>query len=145
MKKYVLDTNLYINAFRSVVAAEALRQWYLTFAPVTYLSSIVFHELLVGANTPAKTKDIRERIAGPLVRTGRLMTPSHAAWQAAGEAIARMADREKRPLRNIPKSLVNDYLLAASCREAGMTLITDNVSDFERIRPYVKLEFRASW
>ena len=145
MRKYVLDTNLYIKSFRSVGAADELKQWYAGFAPVTYLSSVVLHELLVGAGTPAKLKEIRERIAGPLKRTRRIITPNAGAWEATGEAIARMAAREKRELRSIPKSLVNDYLLAASCREAGMILITDNVSDFAAIHRYVKLEFQAAW
>jgi len=143
--KYVLDANLYIRAFRSEADARELEAFYAAFIPVTYLSSIVVHELLVGATTPAKVRDIRDNIVRPLQRTRRLITPSHAAWDMSGEAIARMVRSTHRELRTLPKSLIHDYLLAASCREAGVTLITENLADFEEIRRYVTFEFRAPW
>ena len=61
--KYVLDANLYIRAFRNEADARELEAFYAAFVPVTYLSSIVVHELLVGATTPAKARDIRDEIA----------------------------------------------------------------------------------
>lgn len=145
MKKYVLDTNLYIRAFRSREGADALQQYLLTFTPNTYLSSIVLHEVLVGANTPAKAREIEDRIAEPLRRVGRVITPSHDAWRLAGTAISQFAKKEKRELRSIPKSLVNDFLLAASCRENGATLLTENSTDFERISKYVAMQFEPPW
>jgi predicted nucleic acid-binding protein len=143
--KYVLDTNLYIRAFRNVAGAEELKAFYHAFAPVTYLSSVVVHELLVGANTPAKGNEIRKSIVGPLERTRRVITPSHAAWATSAEAIARMARKTKRDLRTLPKSLIHDYLLAASCREAGATLVTENSADFAEIRHYVLVDYQVPW
>lgn len=145
MKKYVLDTNLYIRAFRSVDGARELRDFYEAFAPSTYLSSIVLHELLVGANTEAKNRSIQDTLARPLRRARRVITPSHGAWQMSAEAIARMTRKDKRDLRSVPKSLIHDYLLAASCREAGATLITDNVADFAAIRRRIRFEYEAAW
>ncbi len=145
MKKYLLDTNLYIRAFRSRDGADALEQYLLTFTPNTYLSSIVLHELLVGANAPTKAREIEDRIAAPLDRVGRIVTPSHDAWRVAGTAISQFAKKEKRELRTIPKSLVNDFLLAASCRESGATLLTENAADFESISKYVALSFEPPW
>ena len=73
MKKYILDTNLYIRAFRSQDAAAALERFSASFTPCRYLSSVVLHELLVGANTPAKTpqieRQIERQIAAPFKRT----------------------------------------------------------------------------
>lgn len=145
MRKYVLDTNLYVRAFRSREGAAALQEYLASFTPSTYLSSVVLHELLVGASTPTKARDIQRFIADPLVRVGRFVTPSHAAWEAAGEGIAAMARRERRALRHVPKSLVTDYLLAASCREAGVTLLTENTVDFEEISRYLTVSFEAPW
>lgn len=145
MRKFVLDTNLYVKAFRSPGGAEELERYYADFTPNTYLSSIVLHELLVGASTPAKARQIREDLFGPLTRAGRLVTPSHSAWERAGSAIAQMARNEPRDLRSIPKSLVNDFLLAASCRESGVTLITDNAADFAMVRRYLKHEHLEPW
>ena len=145
MKKYVLDTNLYVHAFRNAEGARELQDFYRSFAPSTYLSSIVLHELLVGANTDAKVRSIMETLVRPLQRVRRVITPTHAAWQSSAEAIARMSRKESRDLRSIPKSLINDYLLAASCRETGATLVTDNVSDFAAIRRYIRLEYMEPW
>lgn len=145
MKKYVLDTNLYVRAFRSDEGAAELERYYAHFTPNTHLSSIVLHELLVGASTAEKTRQIRENLVGPLARAGRVITPSHSAWEQAGVAIAAMARQEGRNLRRVAKSLVNDFLLAASCRESGMVLITDNAADFELIRKYLKHEFVPAW
>jgi predicted nucleic acid-binding protein len=145
VRKYVLDANLYVQAFRSEEGARHLSEYYAAFTPSTYLSSIVLHELLVGANTEAKHRSIMETLGLPLGRAGRVLTPTHAAWVKSAEALARMARREKRDLRSVPKSLVNDYLLAASCREAGATLITDNIADFKVARRYLRFEYMALW
>jgi predicted nucleic acid-binding protein len=145
VKKYVLDTNLYVKAFRSQEGAKELERYFAEFTPNTYLSSVVFHELLVGASTPSKARQIREDLLGPLTRAGRVITPSHSAWDQAGSSIAAMARQEARELRSVPKSLVNDFLLAASCRESGATLVTDNTADFKLIRKYLRHEHVAPW
>lgn len=145
MKKYVLDTNLYVNAFRSEEGARELERYFTAFTPNTYLSSVVFHELLVGATSPSKVRQIREDLLGPLTRAGRVITPSHSGWEQAGSSIAAMARKESRELRSVPKSLVNDFLLAASCRESGATLVTDNTADFKLIRKYLTHEYVEPW
>jgi predicted nucleic acid-binding protein len=145
LKKYALDTNLYIRAIREAAAAAELQSFYSAFAPATYLSSVVLHELLVGATSLARSREIREAVAEPFRRTRRVFTPSAEAWQTAADAIAAMARREKRELRSLPKSLINDYLLAASCRESGVVLVTQNTGDFESIRRYIKIQFTAPW
>lgn len=141
----MLDTNLYVRAFRSAVGARELQTFYEAFTPATYLSSVVLHELLVGANTVEKERSIRNLLAMPLQRARRVITPTHAAWQSSAEAIAKMSRSERRDLRSMPKSLVLDYLLAASCREAGATLITDNVNDFVEIQKSIKFDFEPPW
>lgn len=145
MRKYALDTNLYIRAFRSESGALELEHFFGTFAPSTYLSSIVLHEVLAGANTEDKVRQIEASIARPLKRTGRLFAPSHAAWERAGEVLARMAREEGLEIGRAPKSFVHDVLLALSCRESGVILVTGNGKDFERIGRYVDFQFVAPW
>ena len=84
-------------------------------------------------------------IAGPFKRTARLVTPSHMSWEQSGKALARMARTDGLELKRIPKSLVNDVMLAASCREAGVTLITENSGDFTRIRRFIRFQFVEPW
>ena len=97
------------------------------------------------AEAVKKARQVRENLVGPLVRAGRVVTPSHSAWEQAGSAIAAMARREGRDLRSVAKSLVNDFLLAASCRESGAILVTDNTSDFKSIRKYLRHDHVSPW
>jgi predicted nucleic acid-binding protein len=145
VKKYALDSNLYIEAFRDDDAADSLSFFYRSFAPALYLNAVVLHELIVGSTSPAKVREIQKGVAEPFRRTSRVITPSESAWTTAANAIATMARTERRELRSIPKSLVNDYLIAASCRQHGVTLITRDTRDFESITEYIAVQFRAPW
>jgi predicted nucleic acid-binding protein len=145
LKKYSLDTNVYIRAIRDAAAAAELQSFYASFAPATYLSSVVLHELLVGATSAARSREIRKAVAEPFKRTRRVFTPGAEAWEMAADAVATMARREKRELKTLPKSLINDFLLAASCRGNGVILITHNTADFEAIGRYIEVRFTAPW
>jgi predicted nucleic acid-binding protein len=76
-------------------------------------------------------------VLGPFIDVGRLVTPSFRAWQMSGDLLARLAQSERLNL--------NDILLALSCREAGMTVVTRNTHDFERIQRMVPFRFLAPW
>ncbi len=119
--------------------------FYKAFAPAVYLSSVVLHELLVGAGTPARFLEIREFIARPFERTNRVVTPSHATWTVAGETLALLAAAERIALKAMPKSLVHDCLIAASCRAMGAVLLTENLRDFTRIGRYIDFKFQPPW
>ena len=59
--------------------------------------------------------------------------------------IATLAAREGRQLLNDNPSLVNDALIAVSCRERGITLITRD-GDFKRLSPLVRgFRYVAPW
>jgi len=45
----------------------------------------------------------------------------------------------------LPRSFVNDVLIAASCAEAGVTLVTDNARDFARIGAVLRFGVTAPW
>ena len=145
MKKYVIDTNLYVRAFRNESDAAELERFYAGFAPATYLSSVVAHEVLVGARSERKRREVEKAMARPFRRTKRVITPSHGAWEESGKGLARLAQAEGLDLRRVPKSFVNDMLLAASCRESGTVLVTDNAADFRRIGRYIAFEFIEAW
>jgi predicted nucleic acid-binding protein len=48
-------------------------------------------------------------------------------------------------IAKVSKALGNDILLALSCREAGLVLVTDNERDFARIRRFVRFRFVEPW
>ena len=110
-----------------------------------HFSSVVLHELLVGATNKEKERQIRRTFAEPFLRRGRVVTPSHTCWEATGEALARLAAAGELDRTAVPRSLVNDALLAASCREAGVTLVTENVRDFEKLRRFLHFDFVPPW
>jgi len=145
VRKYVLDTNLYVRAFRNAADATELEAFYSGFAPGVYLSSIVMHEVMVGARGDDKRREVEKELVRPFRRTRRVVAPSHAAWQLAGEGLGRLAEADGLDLRRVPKSFVNDVLIAASCSEAGMTLVTDNTGDFRRIRSVISIDFVGPW
>lgn len=145
MTKYAIDTNLYVRAFRDDRAAAELDRFLRRRAPGCYLHSVVLHELLLGATTPERTTTIERDIAAPILRRGRVVTPSHRSWHHAGVAVARLAASKKLDLQSVPRSFVNDALIAASCGEAGVTLVTENTRDFERLGSVLRFEFVSPW
>jgi predicted nucleic acid-binding protein len=145
VKRYVLDTNLYVRASRDPEALDQLQRFYARQSPFCYLSSVVLHEVLVGARNRRHAAAIRQALAQPFERTRRVVTPSAAAWTTAAETMARLAWEEGLSRGAVSRSFVNDVLIAASCREHGLTLITENDRDFERIQRLVAFSFVAPW
>jgi predicted nucleic acid-binding protein len=143
--RYVLDTNIYIRGWRDPEAEKELHRFSQRHMTVTHLSSVVFHELLLGATGPAMAKDLVERLAGPFTRTQRMVTPSYRAWERAAEIVAQLAWHDGLNRATLPRGFVNDVLIAASCRENGLTLVTENVRDFSRIQKRMPFEYVTPW
>jgi predicted nucleic acid-binding protein len=81
----------------------------------------------------------------PFERRRRVFAPSSAAFAESGRVIATVAAREGWQLVDDNPSLLNDALIAVSCREQGITLITRD-SDFKRLSPLVKgFHYAAPW
>jgi predicted nucleic acid-binding protein len=96
------------------------------------------------AGTSGKAAERLERyVLEPFERRGRVVTPSYAAWREAGEVLA--AVRGASTNRGRWQAFANDVLLAISCRDAGVTVVTSNARDFERIAALTNCEFVAPW
>lgn len=135
--KYALDTDVFIDGFRTgETHADMVR--FLTWAmPFTYLSAVVMQELAAGARTPQAAKAMQGGIFEPFERRRRVFSPSSAAFVESGRVIAKLAAREGwQPFDEKP-SLVNDALIAVSCRDVGVTLITKD-GDFTRLSPLIR-------
>ena len=143
--RYVLDTNLFIEAFRDQSANVALQRFHEGFAPFEYLSAVVVQELRAGTRSRADLRKLDRNVLDPFIDIGRLVTPSFRAWQMSGDVLARLAQSERRNLGTVTKAFGNDILLALSCREAGLTLVTHNTHDFARIQRVVPFRFVAPW
>ena len=138
---YALDTNLYIRALRDRDARRELAQFLGRVGSGIRLHAVVAMELRAGARTPIQRAELNSLIAADAMRD-RGVTPSFEAYQEAGRVIADLAVKERFDATAVP-SFVNDTLIAASCREAGVTLVTANQSDFARIARHLR-DFRAS-
>jgi predicted nucleic acid-binding protein len=73
--KYLLDTNVYLEAFRSQAKRNQFRQSFFPLLPATYLSAVVAYELNVNAQD-FLTRDLIQQFVRPLIRTGRVVTPT---------------------------------------------------------------------
>ena len=144
MAKYVLDTNIYIHAVRDLAWNHALEAFADSKRPFLYLHSTVAGELTAGAITPAQ-KRVAAKVIGPFEATDRIITPTHTAWKRAGEIVAELVRTRVLSPNGIPRSFLNDCLIAASVREAGITLVTDNAKDFQAIRNVFECEVVPPW
>lgn len=144
-RKYVLDTNLFIQAFREAAANEALQRFHHLFAPFEYLSSVVVQELRAGVRSVDDRRALERHVLDPFARRGRLVTPSARAWDLSGDVLAALVKSGGLDLGRVSKAFGNDVLLALSCREAGVVLVTDNGRDFERIARVARFDFTGPW
>ena len=144
-RKYVLDTQLFIQAFRDPGANVALQQFHRVFAPFEYFSVIVAQELRAGIQRPQDRKSLEKNVLRVFARASRTITPSADAWHRSGDVLAELARKEGLEIARVSKAFANDVLLALSCREAGCVLVTDNRRDFQRIRQFVQFEFTEPW
>ena len=134
--KYALDTNIFIDSFRTETAASALLTFLERGLPFTFMSAVVMQELAAGARTPAQARALERLVFGPFERRDRVFAPSADAFMKSGRLLAAVAGREGWVAMHEHPSLLNDALLASSCRERGITLITKD-RDFDRFLPFL--------
>lgn len=145
MKRYILDTNLYIEGARDRSAAEDLARFLSLNLPFVHLHAVVAQELLAGAVDPSRERGVQERLIRPFEKRGRVVTPGFGSWKRAGSIMARLIQDKRMSPGGFGRSFVNDCLLGASCREQGFVLITRNVRDFELIREVEGFEVTEPW
>jgi predicted nucleic acid-binding protein len=143
--KYALDTNIFIDGFRSEEAQSEVFAFFNRALPFTYLSAVVMQELAAGARSTQAARDVQQGVFEPFERRRRVFAPSNAAFAESGRVLAALAAREGWHLLEEKPSLLNDALVAVSCREQGITLITKD-ADFKRLSPLVRgFRYVAPW
>jgi predicted nucleic acid-binding protein len=142
---YVLDSNLYIEASRDAAMAAELAEFSARFLPRIFLHGVVIQELMAGAANAVARRTVERELVRPFERRGRLLVPSFAAWRRSGEMVGRLVEKGRLTRGGIPRSFLNDSLIAASCHERGATVITRNQRDFTRIREVMTFGLEAPW
>jgi hypothetical protein len=59
------------------------------------------------------------------------------AFKDCGRILAALFRQDRVPYKDRPRSLVNDILIAITCRENGFTLLAAD-EDFKMIRPHLR-------
>lgn len=144
-RKYALDTNVFIRSFRDDARFDELERFRTAYAPFEYLSAVVVAELRSGARATQDARLLERRVLAPFERRKRVFAPTYASWKRAGETLARLATLDGTSIRTFGRTFFNDALLAVSCQQAGIVLVTENVSDFARIRRALAFEFVEAW
>ena len=143
--KLAFDTNLYLRAYRDPSAREDLAALAATHAPRCHLISVVAMEVLAGARHEKDAGRIRRELVRPFERRRRVVSPSAGALLEAGDALAAMRRSGSLPRGSLPGAFLNDVLIAVTCQESGVLLLTHNVQDYERIARVVKGLRFAGW
>jgi predicted nucleic acid-binding protein len=145
MKRYVLDSNLYIEADRDESAAEELDRFLMRFLPFIHLHAVVAQELLAGAVDARRMKLIQDSLIGPFEKRGRVVAPTFGAWKRAGAIMSHLVREKWMSPGGFSRSFTNDCILAASCREEGFVLVTRNVQDFSLIQKAESIDVLEPW
>ena len=142
---FLLDSNVYIAAFNEPGFGDSFRSFHRSQLARVVLSAVVAHELLVGARSPDRQRDLKKGLLEPFRARRRLHVPGFGTWELAAEI-----DRRLRALGGYDSSLAqrsfaNDILIAATARELGAIVITRNLDDFARIGKVLPLKYAAPW
>lgn len=141
---FALDTNLYIGALRDPDVRQELDRFLGRVGSRIRLHAVVAMELRAGARMPSQRAAVVSLTASDISRN-RLLVPSFDAYEQAGRIIADLAVKERFDGGAMP-SFANDVVLATSCREAGVTLVTANHADFARIGRHLRgFRVAAPW
>lgn len=108
-----------------------------------YLSAVVLQELVAGANDASRIKDL-ERVRHEYRKANKLLVPTEEDWWHVGVALNSLQrGRRSKKTGRIPKMseaerlrIVNDVLIARTAKREGVMLVTDNISDFKKIRNF---------
>jgi predicted nucleic acid-binding protein len=144
-RKYAIDTNLFIDGFRVPTANLALQRFHAAFAPFVYLNAVVAHELRAGTRSRADRDKLEREVLVKFERLERVVTPSTQCWNTAGSILSTLARAEGIAVSQVSKAFLCDVLIALSCREAGVVLITANTKDFRRIARHTPFDFIEPW
>ena len=133
---FAFDTNVYIAAMRDPRARVVYDRAVTKAGNRLRLPAIVAMELRAGVRNEHQ-RDAVEALVNTFESRDRLITPTTAAFLEAGRILANLAINERYTYAG-GHPLVNDALIATTCRENKVTLVTGNHGDFAGIQRYLR-------
>src|SRR5687768_15215091 len=94
VRKFVLDTNCFVDASRMEQQAAALAEVCAWAAPGLYLSTVVAAGLWIGARTIRSRRTLEREVLSPYISRRRLVNPAPAAWEMLGRTLATLVNRD---------------------------------------------------
>ena len=142
---HLVDSNVYVHAFRDPAFGECLRRFHRQHLATLVLSVVVAHELAVGAATSSKERTWLRNFVEPFRVRQRLHVPARQTWELAAQVDRRLRRRAAFTSRLRSRSFGNDLLIAASARELGAVILTENVKDFAAISAVIDIGYIEPW
>lgn len=128
MRRLVIDTNIYIDWFNAGLHQDVLFRR----DTVKHLSAVVLMELRAGAFSPSDRRLV-QRVETAFARAGRILVPSEAVFDDAGEVLRRLQTERGFHVKG-NHSIVADVLIAMSARSIGATVVTQNERHYRAIQ-----------
>ena len=142
--RFAIDTNVYIGALRNREKLLELKGFLRRAGLRVLVAGVVALELRAGARTDAQVSAL-EALLDAYTRRARVFGLSFEALWQAGRVLGSLAGRGSRS-QAFPRHLTNDAIVAASCREAGVVLITNNTRDFTAVQRQLRgFRFVEPW
>ena len=135
----LFDTSVYIGALRGSGDAGLIFERWRRKAPI-WVSSVVLEELYAGAD--AAGARLIGKLERDFERARRVLVPNLTDWTETGRMLAKIG--AKYGFERIGQGrLTNDALIAASAARCGVTVLTANARDFERLAEFCPLQWRV--
>lgn len=134
-EKVVFDTTVYIGVFNHGLFQDEING----FNKVMYLVHPVLHELWIGAKGKKETNHL-VNFGARFIKLRRLVVPSASTQVLIGRVCHKL--RSSGRLDPVYPRIYNDVSIALLARQIGATVITVNISNFEKIHHVVDFSFR---
>lgn len=136
MPKITFDTNIFIS------------RKYVQLPDSFYMSVVVLQELVAGAHddTELKALNVARR---EYEKSGKLLIPTSEDWWLVGKVIYALQKGLKSRTGGLTPKMSADQkyrithgvLIARTAKRAGVTVVTDNIKDFEAIQKFCNVRF----
>ena len=133
---YALDSSVYIRALRDPDRLARLKRFLIRMGLRVLANAVVALELRAGARTSRHERAVAD-LLDSYAKRDRVIVPTFEAYRQGGRVLASLATNEGVDVSRAG-SLVNDVLIATSCREAGVRLVTENADHFVSVQRYLR-------
>jgi len=131
----VFDTSVYIGIFNKGLFQDKING----FNKIMYLVHPVLHELWIGAKGKKEINHLI-RFGARFIKLQRLVVPAASTQLLIGKVCQKL--RLSSKLDPSYPRIYNDVCIALLARQIGATVVTRNISDFEKIHKVVDFRFR---